>query len=212
MRTPDYKSGSLAVDPSSKPKIWLTGVHSILDHTSEKSVSSFMDHLESWLDVFNRSPLAKRLQENLTVRQFFCTLKGMNGDHAANKKSTAKGFQKLKTETAVNDLGDTLLAAKSLIDLVLHLAAWNAKKIAEAGGPEAWDALSDLEKSEHDARLMKEIVAALGKEAYDVLSPEDRRTLDLFIWAGCCMHKDMNSLRGGNVAWREKKRGLIHVF
>lgn len=45
---------------------------------------------------------------------------------------------------------------------------------------------------------MKEIVTALGKEAYDTLGPSDRRRLDLFIWAGCCMHKDQNSFKGGN--------------
>jgi hypothetical protein len=83
----------------------------------------------------------------------------------------------------------------SLPDLVLYLGAWNAKKIAEAGGPEAWHALSATEQSERDARLMKEIVTTLGKQAYDALSLEDRRQLDLFIWAVCCMHKDMNSFQ-----------------
>ncbi|KAJ7482108.1 hypothetical protein B0H11DRAFT_2232704 [Mycena galericulata] len=46
---------------------------------------------------------------------------------------------------------------------------------------------------------MNDIVTALGKEAYDALAPEDRRALDLFIWGGCCMHKDFNSFKGGNV-------------
>lgn len=31
-----------------------------------------------------------------------------------------------------------------------------------------------------------------------MLSPEDRRSADLFIWGGCCMHKDLNSFKGGN--------------
>ncbi|KAJ7868034.1 hypothetical protein B0H14DRAFT_3441437 [Mycena olivaceomarginata] len=45
---------------------------------------------------------------------------------------------------------------------------------------------------------MQEIVTALGKDAYHALSPEDRRAVDLFIWGGCCMHKDLNSFKGGN--------------
>jgi hypothetical protein len=46
---------------------------------------------------------------------------------------------------------------------------------------------------------MNDIVTVLGKEAYDALNSADRRSLDLFIWAGCCMHKDLNSFRGGNI-------------
>ena len=55
-----------------------------------------------------------------------------------------------------------------------------------------------LEQSQCDKKLMDEIVLTLGKDAYDALSPEDRQTLDLFIWAGCCMHKNENSFKGGN--------------
>ncbi|KAJ7845342.1 hypothetical protein B0H13DRAFT_2363702 [Mycena leptocephala] len=72
------------------------------------------------------------------------------------------------------------------------------EKIAEAGGIEAWDLLSSAEQAERDAKLMQEIVTALGKDAYNALSPEDRRAVDLFIWGGCCMHKDLNSFKGGN--------------
>jgi hypothetical protein len=45
---------------------------------------------------------------------------------------------------------------------------------------------------------MKEIVAVLGKEAYNALGPDDRQVLALFIWGGYCMHKDLNSFKGGN--------------
>jgi hypothetical protein len=41
-------------------------------------------------------------------------------------------------------------------------------------------------------------VAVLGKDAYDALSLEDHRMLDLFIWGSCCMHEDLNSFKGGN--------------
>ncbi|KAJ7677540.1 hypothetical protein B0H17DRAFT_944764 [Mycena rosella] len=69
------------------------------------------------------------------------------------------------------------------------LSAWNEKKIAAVGGIAAWDALSAEEQSRRDRDLMAEIITALGK-SLDALSPEDRRVPDLFMWAGCCMHKD----------------------
>jgi hypothetical protein len=84
------------------------------------------------------------------------------------------------------------------MELVEYLGAWNAKKIVEAGGKEAWDALSPAEQTECDVKMMDNIVTLLGREAYNALEPADRRILDLFIWGGCCMHKDLNSFKGGN--------------
>ncbi|KAI0039142.1 hypothetical protein FA95DRAFT_1453394, partial [Auriscalpium vulgare] len=43
----------------------------------------------------------------------------------------------------------------------------------------------------------------LGKEAYGDLPEEKKRELDLFIWCGCCMHKELNSVKGGNRAMQE---------
>ncbi|KAJ7080892.1 hypothetical protein B0H15DRAFT_953240 [Mycena belliarum] len=133
-----------------------------------------------------------------TVDHSSADLNGMCGDHVSAEKGTAKGTEGLKHEAVVEDLSEKALVSKSMSELVLYLSVWNAKKIAEAGGTDAWDRLSELEKAERDAKLMKEIVEVLGKAAYSALSPEERRKLDLFIWAGCCMHKDLNSFRGGN--------------
>jgi hypothetical protein len=49
------------------------------------------------------------------------------------------------------------------------------------------------------------------REAYDSLNPADCQTLDLFIWGGCCMHKDLNSFKGGNTEMMPewKKLGLV---
>jgi hypothetical protein len=33
---------------------------------------------------------------------------------------------------------------------------------------------------------------------------EGRESVDFFVWAGCCMHKDLNAVKGGNTcmqAW-----------
>ncbi|KAJ7895747.1 hypothetical protein B0H13DRAFT_1624250 [Mycena leptocephala] len=198
MRAPDYKSGSLEIDRNSTPKVRFLGVEKTLDHTSAESIKGWNEHVRECIQLFNDSPLAARLQKKYTFREFLKILKGMHGDHASNEKSTAKGYQTLKLEDTIRELGEQALAGKSVMDLVLYLSTWNAKKIAEAGGIEAWDLLSSAEQAERDAKLMQEIVTALGKDAYNALSPEDRRAVDLFIWGGCCMHKDLNSFKGGN--------------
>ncbi|KAF7364655.1 hypothetical protein MVEN_00335000 [Mycena venus] len=186
----DYTSGNLTIDPSSTPKT--------IDHTSAEAVRNWEAQIQECCDIFNHSPLARRLGRNFVVRDFMRILNGMHGDHASVEKGTASGLKDRKHDVVIQDLGEEALAGKEYMELVNYLAAWNVKKIAEAGGEEGWKALSPAEQAVRDGVLMKEIVTALGKEAYDALTPEERRRLDLFIWGRCCMHKDLNSFKGGN--------------
>ncbi|KAJ7719825.1 hypothetical protein B0H16DRAFT_1794260 [Mycena metata] len=198
-RAPDYKSGSLDTDPNLTPKVRFLGVEKTLDHSSAQSVQGWKNQIEEAVKFFNRSPLAQRLKKQYTVREFMIIVKGMNGDHASIEKGTAKGVEALKREATIEELGEQALAGKAFMELLDYLGAWNAKKVADAaGGEEAWNALSPAEQTDRDGKLMAEIVAVLGKEAYDALSPEDRRAMDLFVGSGCCMHKDQNSFKGGN--------------
>ncbi|KAJ6542533.1 hypothetical protein DFH09DRAFT_855131, partial [Mycena vulgaris] len=194
-RAPDYKVDAFHIDPNSIPKVREGGIESTLDHSSEGSANGWIHRVEANVKIFNESPLALRLKKSYTVRQWLRALKGMNGDHASTEKSTAACLKTLKSEDAVNEMGEEAMALIPVMELLHCLQAWNAKKIAAVGGIAAWEALSP---ARHDKALMAEIIASLGKEAYDALSPEDRRRLDLFIWAGCCIHKDLNSFRGGN--------------
>ncbi|KAJ7359647.1 hypothetical protein DFH08DRAFT_686805 [Mycena albidolilacea] len=180
------------------PQLCLAGVHSTVDHLSTESVSSWIKHIEDCIDIFNCSPLAQQLNKEHTVQLTLRILKGMHGDHTSTEKGSAKDLQGHKLDAAIKDLREEVLLAKSFSDLVLYLRAWNGKKIAEAEGIKGWEALTKLEKAERNAKLMKEIIMVLGKEAYDVLSPPDHQMLDLFIWSGCTMHKDLNSFKGGN--------------
>jgi len=198
MRVPDYKSGSLHVDPISKPKNRLLCVDSTVEHTAVAAVDGFVSRVEEAMDYFNRSLQATLLKINLRARVFLRKLKGMNGDHASKEKSAARGLNNRKQESAITELGEDALGVMGVPQLVHYLAAWNTKKIAEAGGAEGWAMLSQLEQAQRDKKLMGKIITSLGKEEYEKLSPEDRRASDLFIWAGCCMHKNENSFEGGN--------------
>jgi hypothetical protein len=46
--------------------------------------------------------------------------------------------------------------------------------------------------------MQHELVIELGKQAYTDLSEDEQNNLMQFIWVGCCMHKDMNGMKGGN--------------
>jgi hypothetical protein len=207
LRTPDYASGSLTFSPSSTPSVRLLGVDSSIDHSSDIAVAGWKDKFEAIRTIYNESPLSKRMGASLTLRDMLKLIKGMCGDHAANEKATAAGIQHLKTEEIIKGLGEEKLTEKPASDLVLYLASWSQKMVAESGGLDAWSALPDLERAKREVALMDEIKSDLGREAYTALDPAEKREIDLFVWAGCCMHKDLNCFKAGNMAlmaWWDK--------
>jgi hypothetical protein len=178
----------------------LLGVDSSIDHSSDIAVAGWKDKFEVIRTIYNESPLSKRMGVSLTLQDMLKTIKGMCGDHAANEKATAAGIQNWKTEEVIKGLGEQKLTEKPTTDLVLYLASWSQKMVAESGGLDAWSALPDLERAKREVALMEDIKSDLGNEAYAALSPAEKRDIDLFVWAGCCMHKDLNCFKAGNVA------------
>ncbi|KAF8221424.1 hypothetical protein L208DRAFT_1371956 [Tricholoma matsutake] len=204
LRTPDYRSSDLTVDLNSTPSVHLLGVDSEVDHTSEVSVAGWLDKMEDVAVTFNKSPLSQRMECEFTMSDLADLLRGMNGDHASNEKRTATLMKEWKTEQTFIRLGSKQLARKTPADLIIFLAGWNQKKIEAVGGIDAWNALTPMEQTLRDVALVKELQIALGKEVYNQLPGDEKRIIDLFIWAGCCMHKDQNSFQGGNTEMMEQ--------
>ena len=69
--------------------------------------------------------------------------------------------------------------------------------------------VSDTEatKAENHAKMVENVVQELGKGAFELLDVHEKCLLQLFIWAGCGCHKDLNTVQGGYVAmekwWKE---------
>jgi hypothetical protein len=104
------------------------------------------------------------------------------------------------------DLGQRRLLSRPCEELATLIGAANSQKIKDAGGCEAWEALSEKERTKLDRQMMHDLIIALGEDAYEGLSDTEKHNLDLFLWAGCCMHKELNSVKGGNstmMAWWE---------
>ncbi|RDB27700.1 hypothetical protein Hypma_003276 [Hypsizygus marmoreus] len=200
LRVPDYKKGSIQATASSTPKLRLVGVHATVDHTSETSKNGWLERISDCSSRLNSSPLAVRLVVSFTLVVFAYILMGMNGDHASSEKSCSNLIHEWKTETILVDRGQKALAKKNPSDLAIYLGEWNKKKIRDAGGPDTWNAMSGAEQARRDIILLGQLALCLGIEAHSMLSAAEKRIVNLFIWAGCCMHKDQNSFGGGNTA------------
>ena len=79
--------------------------------------------------------------------------------------------------------------------------------VQAAGGQQKWEALPEAIKAEKHVKIVENVVQELGKGAFELLDPHEMCLLQLFIWAGCGCHKDLNTVRGGYMAmekwWKE---------
>ncbi|SJL16076.1 uncharacterized protein ARMOST_19592 [Armillaria ostoyae] len=212
LKVPHYHQSTGNTDTApptmmSKPKIRFAGLASTVDHSSETSKAIWLHTYKELIGTFMQSSLARRTGKQLNLGMFAQKLCGMNGDHAANEKKTAAYMGEWKKETITQDLGEEALHEKNFSEVLGVLQEWNHKKINDAGGVEAWNNLPAEERAILDLATVNSMVTSLGKEAFDSLPAVEKRALAVFLWSGCCMHKDQNSFKGGNMAmmaaWKE---------
>ena len=96
----------------------------------------------------------------------------------------------------------------TITNMMPFLQAANEEKIVEAGGPTAWDALSLKEQEMQNAESHCKVYVLLSEGAFQQLSSEEKKEINFLVWAGCCMRKEMNSVKGGNTVmmayWSEE--------
>ncbi|KAJ7017539.1 hypothetical protein C8F04DRAFT_1017498, partial [Mycena alexandri] len=207
MRVP-VKNADGSVSLSVDPKIRFLGIASTVDHTTATSQAAWLTIYNDIISTYNASPLGRRLG-TLDLRMICRVLRGMCGDHANNEKALSQAWKELKNDLLLQELGEGRLQQlneqiEELRELKQH---WVAKKLDDAGGFAAYMALSPDERAARDLACVHAMTRELGAEALKELDEPDRRLLTVWIWTGCCMHKDQNSFKGGNTHmqtyWKE---------
>jgi hypothetical protein len=69
--------------------------------------------------------------------------------------------------------------------------------VEKAGGLTKWDMMSDADRSRIYAESRTQLIRDIGQADFDVLSQEEKDDVNLFLWAACTMHKDMNTFFKG---------------
>jgi hypothetical protein len=83
------------------------------------------------------------------------------------------------------------------------LAQANTRGLEELGDLAELNKLSDDEKDAHSAMIFCDLRQTHGEAAYDELPQIQKDLADLLEWLGCCMHKELNSVKAGNKGMRE---------
>lgn len=90
-----------------------------------------------------------------------------------------------------------------LVESVAIIREENDQKFAAAGGIDVWNSLPEDAKDEINAAVYKKACICLGVAEFEKLTLQEKQDVELFIWAGCCMHKELNSVKGGNTRMKK---------
>jgi hypothetical protein len=158
--------------------------------------------LNSIADLYNWSPFGKRNGNFLTVIEILIKLVGMHSDHCVKEKKDAKLMKDKKMKAVYQSIGEEELIGISNEELKFEIIKAENQKIKAAGGKAKWHKLSDEEKKERTAAIIKSLIIKLGKEAYAMMSDDEKGTMKFCIWAGCGCHKDLDTVKGGYAAMK----------
>ena len=176
------------------------GLTSATDHTAETQLEGWKEMNAESHKMYNDSPRGQQAPVN--PRTMPSKLTAANTDHAADQKKLAQGTSDWKIESERIVRGEQEAKTWRAEDLMELLIDENVKKLDSVGGLAAFGALSSEEQATRNKAMLEQVCACVGQKSFDAMSPEQQRAANLFIWAGCCMHKELNAVKGGDVSMK----------
>ena len=135
--------------------------------------------------------------------EFTQKVTGICTDHAADQKKLARLVREWKQDADRELRGEKEMLVRGEAEIVGAVAkAWD-EVLTEVGGIESWESLSKERQDDLLGSIVHRVRVMFGEEAYEKLTPAEKRRADLFIWMGCAMHKDLNATKGGAEAMAE---------
>ncbi|KAH7874176.1 uncharacterized protein C8R40DRAFT_1008487, partial [Lentinula edodes] len=162
--------------------------------------------LEGWIetaeDLFHLAYQSGLIVED-DARIFWNLVTGFYSDHAADQKKLFELLKKWKKQLEREVRGES--AVKRLMDNEYACLIFQGSQVLvqKAGGPAAWDVLTTKERTRRIDEMRRQIICDIGEAEFQKLSEEEKAKVDLILWAGCCMHKEMNAFKGGCVGLDE---------
>lgn len=196
----NYESRHIAIrdSVSGNPQIYFVGVEATTDHTSATQLKGWLAVIAHISATFSNSPFAARRQLALSDAVFALKLRGTNGDHASDQKKKHSMLFEWKMQMTQIVLGSSVLSQISQAQLLVLIGEAMSIMIDSLGGHNVWDRISLSEREAHEAIVAKNLALRIGASAYSTLPEQQKHEYELFFRGGCCMHKDLNAVRGGD--------------
>jgi hypothetical protein len=172
------------------------GVRKSHSHTSKAQFEGTKEVLLDVASILAESPLGAeyKLDERIVAERWG----GQTTDHAADQKKYAKEVKDYKWKTDRHARGEEMIRCISEIERI-RMAA---ESLQEASKDKKWKKMSESEQDQLFRQVWQQRIWDIGQKLFEQLDPQQQRKIDLFIWHGCMMHKDLNAVRGGDTRMR----------
>ncbi|TFY54149.1 hypothetical protein EVG20_g9828, partial [Dentipellis fragilis] len=207
-RSSNYESReALVIRADGRRVRYFLGVHSAPSHTSEAQEAGWHEVINSKYETFNESPRAAEQKADSCI--FVIKTTGFHTDHAEDQKRLVRVWVAHKRQMKHEVRGEQAL--KFMASDKVLMVAWEASResIEAVGGIQEWERMGTANKEAHLKIAYQNVMVKLGKDAFTALSDVEKADIDFFVWTGCCMHKELNAVKGGNVRmmawWVESK-------
>jgi hypothetical protein len=177
------------------PVDYFVGIKPEVNHTTATQLAGWKTVVDQLCATYNDSPHGKDHQ--VDPLKIWRKLTGYLSDHAADQKKVSNNLEAIRREADRELRGRAALLSEPLSKTLEVLDAKGKEMMERIGGYKCWAALSEAEQAEFGQRLVRETNIHLGEEAYQRLTEEEKRKVDLYVWSGCGMHKDLNAVKGG---------------
>ncbi|KAJ3765572.1 hypothetical protein FB446DRAFT_794919, partial [Lentinula raphanica] len=194
-----YESKFATVITPQKRIQFFLGIQMAVNHTSETQLEGWIDSIEEFFNLAHDSGLAS---ENDT-RIFWNLVTGFHSDHAADQQKLFGLMKKWKQKLDREKRGERAVHGLSDNEYACLVFRGSQVLVQKAGGPLAWEQLSFEERTRRIVDMKKQLTEDIGEAEFQKLSDIEKSEVDLFLWAGCCMHKEMNAFKGGCVGLDE---------
>lgn len=182
-----------------KPTTRFVGVRMLPNHRTETQIEADLASFQHLSESFNLSPLRfiiSATKAPFSIRTIFTKMVGTHSDHAHDVKAKHKRLLPKK-----DDMCDLARVEEELYNMPYEQSKDIFEKIEDslwqnAGGQEAWEALDPLVRQRQTEKVMEDALRELVDKKEFEGKESDLRTVSIWVWAGCMMHKDMNALKG----------------
>ncbi|TFY78770.1 hypothetical protein EWM64_g5238 [Hericium alpestre] len=165
------------------------------NHMSQEQLNGWKYRFVEMADIYNWSPVG--IDNPLSLDEILDKIKGMISDHANDQKHLATLFEKWKLDVDREARGRQAVMSMSAAEQLKFCLYAMELNLADVGGYANWEALSEAEKKHRSEEAYRQAIHELGEHHFASLTRGDQRWSNLFLWAGCGMHKEMNSVKWG---------------
>ncbi|EDR09156.1 uncharacterized protein LACBIDRAFT_326543 [Laccaria bicolor S238N-H82] len=192
--------------PDSECVTRFLGLTSSKDHTAETQIMGWKETNSTFNETYSDSPRGKINPVN--PRAIPAKFTGNGTDHAPDQKKVARGLRQWKVESERIVRGEREANTWTVEVLLKVVVEENQKKVSAVGGLDTFDALSPQEQDVQNKAMYERVCSHVGEKSFNAMSAAQQHAANLFIWVGCCMHKELNAIKIGDTSmgafWKEE--------